>query len=288
MNKEKLIVVRGGGDLASGLIHKLWKEKFRVLILETKEPSAIRRKVAFSEAVYTGTMKVEGAKAVLVTLPLEDKWELFSEDVASIWAENDIPILVDPFGISITHLKPDVVIDAIIAKKNLGTYKEMAPLTIALGPGFQAGVDVDYVIETMRGDTLGQVITEGYALKNTGIPGEIAGVSKERVIHAPASGTLRNVRAIGDVVSKGDVIAYIEMTEGSEHILVHATIDGVLRGLIRDGYMVAKGFKIADIDPRLEERENCNRITDKAKCIAESVLEIINRIRHEDISNSSA
>ena len=149
----------------------------------------------------------------------------------------------------------------------------MAPITVALGPGFTAGEDVDAVIETMRGHSLGRVIYEGEAIKNTGIPGVIAGFSKERVLHSPAAGVMRNVKKITDTVGKGETIALIETKEGD--IPVVATIDGLLRGLIRDGYPVTKGFKIADIDPRLQEYENCFTISDKARCIAGGVVEAI-------------
>ena len=162
------------------------------------------------------------------------------------------------------------MVDAIIAKVNMGTHRGMAPFTVALGPGFTAGVDVDVVIETSRGHKLGRVIKEGTAKPNTGIPGIIGGYGKERVMHSPAEGILRNVHAIGDIVEAGTEIAYIETEEG--HVPVLATITGIIRGLIRDQYPVVKGFKIADIDPRKEELENCWLISDKARCIAGSVL----------------
>jgi xanthine dehydrogenase accessory factor len=184
-----------------------------------------------------------------------------------------VPILVDPEGKSIDILKPDILIDAILAKVNLGTTKDMAGLTIALGPGFSAGEDVDFVIETKRGHNLGRIISKGTATPNTGIPGNIGGYTKERVIHALAAGTIRNIRKIGDVVQKGEPIAYIE--NGTEKINVNATITGIIRGLIRDGYPVTVGFKIADIDPRQEELSNCFTISDKARCIAGSVLELV-------------
>jgi xanthine dehydrogenase accessory factor len=165
------------------------------------------------------------------------------------------------------------VVDGILAKKNMGTNRNMAPITVALGPGFVAGEDVDAVIETKRGHHLGRVLWNGSAAPNTGIPGIIGGYGKERVIHCPAKGILRNVKKITDLVSKGEVIAVVETEEGV--IPVEATLDGILRGLIRDGYPVKPGFKIADIDPRLDERQNCFTISDKARCIAGGVLEAI-------------
>ena len=165
------------------------------------------------------------------------------------------------------------VIDAILAKKNLGTNRNMAPITLALGPGFVAGEDVDAVIETKRGHNLGRVLWEGAAAPNTGIPGIIGGYGKERVIHCPAKGILRNVKKITDTVSRGEVIAVVETEDGN--VPVEATLDGILRGLIRDGYPVHVGFKMADIDPRAEEYENCFTISDKARCIAGGVLEAL-------------
>ena len=239
MKKSDLIIVRGAGDLATGTINRLKKSGFRLLVLETDYPAAIRRQVALSEAVYSKSACVEGVEAVRV-------------------------------------------VDAILAKHNLGTNKNMAPLTIALGPGFTAGVDVDVVIETKRGHNLGRVIREGSAYPNTGIPGIIGGYGAERVIHAPAEGLLKNKSKIGDIVEKGQVIAVIEASDKENESAsdikkteVRATIDGLLRGLIRDNYPVTKGFKIADIDPRKEELANCFTISDKARCIAGSVLEVI-------------
>ena len=259
---NQVIVVRGGGDLATGTIHCLWSAGFRVLVLEAKHPAAIRRQVSLSEAVYEATATVEGLNAVRI------------DDISQmeqVWAEGKVPMLVDPEGACLEQVKPAVVVDAIIAKKNLGTHRGMAPKTIALGPGFVAGEDVDVVVETSRGHKLGRVIRQGTAKPNTGIPGIIGGYGKERVMHSPAEGVLRNVHAIGDIVEAGTEIAYIETAEG--HVPVLATISGIIRGLIRDGYPVTVGFKIADIDPRREELENCWLISDKARCIAGSVLQ---------------
>lgn len=326
---EQLIIVRGGGDMATGTIHKLWSAGFPVLILETEYPAAIRRQVALSEAVYQGEAAVEGLTAVRIGGPKErwpemgpggreaaggesigaavngaeiagaaangtetsgaeasgaeaDREEALYEakikaeweaQIRAVHKAGKVPIMVDPSGRSIGILKPDVVVDAIIAKENLGTSRSMAPLTIALGPGFTAGLDVDAVIETKRGHNLGRIIRQGEAAPNTGIPGNIGGYTAERVIHAGTAGILKNVCKIGDIVSKGDEIARIEGKTGSEK--VEATIDGVIRGLIRDGFPVTEGFKIADIDPRREELINCFTISDKARCIAGSVLEVV-------------
>ncbi len=261
---ENLIIVRGGGDLATGTICKLKKCGFPVLILEMGNPSAIRRNVAFSEAVYQGVHTVEDMtchKAGSFVQALE------------FLAEGKLTVLVDPSGEVIPKLKPLAVVDAILAKKNLGTNRNMAPITVALGPGFVAGVDVDAVIETKRGHNLGRVLWQGSAAPNTGIPGRIGGYDRERVIHSPAAGILRNVKAITDTVSKGEIIALVETQAGT--VPVKATLDGILRGLIRDGYPVREGFKMADIDPRTDEYDNCFTVSDKARCIAGGVLEAI-------------
>ncbi|MDO4276133.1 MAG: selenium-dependent molybdenum cofactor biosynthesis protein YqeB [Eubacteriales bacterium] len=256
----RCIVVRGGGDLASGVIHRLYRCGYRVLILESRRPSSIRRMVSFSEAVYDGEAFVEGVLARRISS---------IEECSQAWEAGEIPLLADPEALCMREWKPEGVIDAILAKRNLGTDKAMAPLTIALGPGFEAGDDVDYVVETMRGHNLGRIITEGTALPNTGIPGVVAGVSRERVIHSPAEGIIAVKAEIADLVEQGQILAYVGETP------VKATISGVLRGIIRDGYEVWKGMKIADIDPRKEEKQNCYTISDKARCIAGSVVEIL-------------
>ncbi|MGM9519354.1 MAG: selenium-dependent molybdenum cofactor biosynthesis protein YqeB [Phascolarctobacterium sp.] len=259
------IVVRGGGDLATGVIHRLWRSGFTPLVLECARPAAIRRQVALCEAVYAGKATVEGMTGVLI--------HSLSEAVA-VWQEGQVPIFVDEKASCVQILQPDIVIDAIIAKKNLGTTMEMAPMTIALGPGFKAGTDVHAVVETKRGHNLGRVITQGSAAPNSGIPGIIAGYGKERVLHAPVAGVLHIVQDIGCVVEKGQVIAEITTASG-EVVPVEATLTGIIRGMIREGFPVTKGFKIADIDPRQEELANCFTISDKARCIAGSVLELV-------------
>ena len=274
MNKKILIICRGGGDLATGIVHRLFRAGFPVLVLETDSPAAIRRQVSFSEAVYDGTATVEGVTAERIA----------SADRASVdhvLEAGRVPLLVDPEGSSIPLLKPDIVVDAIIAKKNLGTAKEMAPLVIGVGPGFTAGEDVDLVVESMRGHNLARIFTTGSALPNTGIPGNIGGFTKERVLHAEAAGYMKNIRKIGDIVEKGEEIAriYEKMTEdgifSGSYVSVEASISGIIRGLIREGYHFQKGFKIADIDPRESELANCFTISDKARNIGGSVLEAV-------------
>lgn len=267
---KDLIIVRGGGDLATGTIHKLVKCGFSVLVLEVDNPSAIRRNVSFCEAVYQNEYMVEGVTCFKANS---------LEQAQTMLKQKKLVILTDTDGKSISKLKPMAVVDAIIAKKNMGTNKNMAPITVALGPGFVAGTDVDAVIETKRGHNLGRVIWQGSAYPNTGIPGVIGGFGKERVIHSPAKGILHNVCKITDIVTKGQTIAVIKTDDGD--IPVSATIDGILRGLIRDGYPVTQGFKIADIDPRKDEYQNCFTISDKARCIAGGVVEAIMQLKGE-------
>lgn len=274
MNKKILIICRGGGDLATGIVHRLFRAGFPVLVLETDSPAAIRRQVSFSEAVYDGTATVEGVTAERIA-------SANRASVNHVLEEGRVPLLVDPEGSSLPLLKPDIVVDAIIAKKNLGTAKEMAPLVIGVGPGFTAGEDVDLVVESMRGHNLARIFTTGSALPNTGIPGNIGGFTKERVLHAETAGYMKNIRQIGDIVEKGEEIAriYEKMTEdgtfSGSYVSVEASISGIIRGLIREGYHFQKGFKIADIDPRESELANCFTISDKARSIGGSVLEAV-------------
>jgi xanthine dehydrogenase accessory factor len=197
-------------------------------------------------------------------------------EISQCWEEGTVPVAIDPQGELISILKPLAVVDAILAKKNLGTKIGMAPITIGLGPGFAAGIDVDVVIETMRGHSLGRLIFEGSAIPDTGIPGDIAGHSGDRVIRSPHSGVIENVSEIGDTVSKGSVIALVDGTA------VTASIDGILRGILRNNSKVSSGMKIADIDPRLSERPNCFFISEKARNIAGGVLEAILYLQNKE------
>lgn len=305
IKKNLLIICRGAGDLATGIIHRLHRAGHRVIALETDYPAAIRRQVSFCEAVYDGSAVVEGVTARLVPALADaetdtetysgendtpaahivsEKWD--SSAIEAVLEAGEVPLLIDPKGESIALLKPDVVVDAIIAKKNLGTTIDMAPLVIGVGPGFTAGQDVHLVIESMRGHNLARIITDGMAQPNTGVPGNIAGFTSERVIHAPAAGYIHDVRKIGDIVQKGDEIARIYPDKESydnalsEYVPVNATITGIIRGLIREGYYFRKGFKIADIDPRESEITNCFTISDKARSIAGSVIEAVSAFEH--------
>lgn len=305
IKKNLLIICRGAGDLATGIIHRLHRAGHRVIALETDYPAAIRRQVSFCEAVYDGSAAVEGVTARLVPALADaetdtetdsgindtpaahiasEMWD--SSAIEAVLEAGEVPLLIDPKGESIALLKPDVVVDAIIAKKNLGTTINMAPLVIGVGPGFTAGQDVHLVIESMRGHNLARIITDGMAQPNTGVPGNIAGFTSERVIHAPAAGYIHDVRKIGDIVQKGDEIARIYPDKESydnalsEYVPVNATITGIIRGLIREGYYFREGFKIADIDPRESELTNCFTISDKARSIAGSVLEAVSAFEH--------
>lgn len=274
MKDNKMIIVRGGGDLATGTIHRLWSAGFDVLVLETDKPAAIRRQVSVCEAVYQGETIIEGMKARLVSN---------DEEVYKAFTENVVPVLIDPEGINIDRFSHYMLIDAIMAKKNLGTTKAMADITIALGPGFEAGKDVDYVIETKRGHNLGRIIASGFAVPNSGIPGNIGGYSKERVIKSPCEGEFIALKKIGDIVKSGETVA--EVISGNNRASVKTEIAGILRGILKSGYEVTEGFKVADVDPRIEELKNCFTISDKARCIAGSVLEICVRVLNDKIIN---
>lgn len=265
MTSDMLIIVRGGGDIATGAIQKLHRAGFPVLVLEIAQPTAIRRCVALSEAVYEGEWTVEDITAVRAA-------DL--DQAISILDSGKVPLLVDPQCAVLDQVQPLALVDAILAKRNLGTSRQMAGITVALGPGFIAGEDVDIVVETMRGHNLGRLIFSGSALPNTGTPGLIEGAGRERVIHAPADGVIHSLKVIGDLVEKGSTIAWI----GDVPVL--ASLDGILRGLIRDGFPVTQGLKIADIDPRESERANCFTISDKARCIGGGVLEAVMHLRN--------
>lgn len=267
---KDLIIVRGGGDLASGIIYKLYKSGFSVLICEISKPSSIRRFVSFSEAIYDRQQTVENLTCY--------KAENINQ-AKQMLDENKLVIIHDETMECLNYLSPIAVVDAIIAKKNLGTNKNMAPITVAAGPGFSAPDDVDAVVETKRGHNLGKIIYSGCAEKNTGVPGMIGGYAEERVIRSPSEGIIEVLCNITDIVKKGQIIAYI--INQNEKVPVYATIDGLLRGMIRNNYPVTKGFKIADIDPRLDEKDNCFTISDKARCIAGGVLEAILYLRNE-------
>ncbi len=254
------IAMRGAGDLATGVALRLHRSGFEnLLLLETKHPLAVRRLVSFSEAVCRGKMSVEGVTA----RHIKDVAE-FGECIAG----REIPLLVDPGAGSFAQYQPDVVIDAIIAKRNTGTGIDDAELVIGLGPGFDAGVDVHLVVETMRGHGLGRVVREGTALPDTGIPGSIAGFTHQRLLRAPNDGVFETACDIGDEVVAGERVATVAGTP------VVAHVSGVLRGLLRSNTPVSLRTKLGDIDPR-GEVAFCSTSSDKAMAVAGGVLEAI-------------
>jgi xanthine dehydrogenase accessory factor len=259
-----LVVVRGAGDLATGTMIRLVRSGFSVVALETAIPTAIRRTVAFSEAVYEGEAAVEGLLA---------KRAATAAEAGELARRGILPVLVDPLCESLPELQPMALVDAILAKRNLGTHPGMARIVVALGPGFEAPRDARAVIETNRGHYLGRVILEGSAEPDTGTPGVIGGQGSARVVHAIADGSVEALRDIGDMVSKGEPILAIREPGGGLAKMT-SPLDGVLRGLIRPGIEVRRGLKIADVDPR-GEREHCFSVSDKARAVAGGVLEAI-------------
>ena len=259
---KTLIVIRGAGDLATGTAVRLHRAGFPVVMLDIAQPTVIRRTVAFAEALLSGTAVVEGIAAKRCSV----------DDARGTALSGVVAVVEDPEGKTIPVLQPEVVVDAILAKKNLGTTRDMAPLTIALGPGFEAGKDVDAVIETKRGHTLGRVIYSGTAIPNTGIPGIIEGYGKERVMHSPCAGTFMAVCGIGDLVKAGQTVAYVEGKDG--RVPVKTQIAGKIRGMLFSGLPVTEGFKVADVDPRGEKADHTT-CSDKTFSIAGGVLEAV-------------
>ncbi len=252
------VVIKGAGDLASGVAYRLFKSGFTIITTEIAHPLVVRRTVSFAEAVYAGTVAVEGITAALAD----------SREQALDMAEHGIiPVLIDPEARIIKEVHPEIVVDAIMAKENRFTRIDDAPLVIGLGPGFVAGVDVDAVIETKRGHSLGRVIYDGSAIPNTGVPGEVMGYAKERLLKAPVDGVVKSCCTIGDQVNQGDVVAYVDDTP------IKAEMNGVVRGMLKDGIWVPYRTKLGDIDPRRET--DCHTISDKALAIGGGVLEAV-------------
>jgi len=257
---DLIVLIRGAGEMASGVAHRLHQSHFKVCMLEIDQPLAVRREVSFCEAIYEGEKTVEGVQAKFISKP---------EQISSLWKAGKIALLVDPDLKKTKHfLKPDVLIDAIMAKKNLGTKIDDAPLVIGLGPGFAAGKDVHLVVETNRGHHLGKVIRNGTAEQDSGTPGEIGGYTVQRVLRTMKKGIFHPHKEIGDKVNKGSVVAVID------DFPAIAEISGIVRGLLHEGVEVKKGMKVGDIDPR-GKRELCFTISDKARAIAGGVLEAI-------------
>ncbi|NFE94281.1 selenium-dependent molybdenum cofactor biosynthesis protein YqeB [Clostridium botulinum] len=254
-----MIVIKGAGDLATGVATRLKKSGFDIVMTEISQPTTVRRTVAFSQVVYDKKVEVEGITAELASN---------KENIKKIVEEGNVAVLVDEKAKIIDEIKPKIIIDAIIAKKNLGTKIDDANIVIALGPGFTAGIDCHCVIETKRGHYLGKAIYKGSAIPNTGVPGEVGGFSKERIIRATTDGKIAPVSKIGDYVKKGDIVAYVNETP------VLAKLDGIVRGMLQKDVSVFKGMKSGDIDPRCE-KNHCFTISDKARSIGGGVLEAI-------------
>jgi xanthine dehydrogenase accessory factor len=256
---DLLVVIRGGGDLGSGVALRLWRAGFPVVVLESERPIAVRRTVSFAEAVYAGQSWVEEARGVLAGSAAE------AQDLIKTGA---VPVLIDPSASSLESLRPEIVVDAIMAKRNTGTRSDMASFVVALGPGFTAGDDVRAVVETNRGPHLGRVIWQGRAEPDSGAPGPVAGITKARVLRAPATGTLRCRRSIGDIVEAGEVVAEVHGRS------IVAAFTGLVRGLAQDGLEVENGMKVGDLDPRLDPRL-CRLVSDKSLAVAGGVLEAV-------------
>jgi len=253
------VVVKGGGDLGTGVAVRLRRCGFGVIVTEIPAPTVIRRTVAFAEAVYAGRQVVEGIEARRVGA---------AADVPETLRRGVVPVLVDPDAHVARSLGPDILVDATVSKRNVGTRITDAPIVIGLGPGLKAGVDCHAVVETNRGHDLGRVILEGEAEPDTAVPGVIAGAGTERVLRAPRDGVFRATRAIGDRVAPGDAVATVDGEP------VATAIGGILRGLLRSGLRVEAGLKIGDVDPRAR-REHCFTISDKALAVAGGVLEAL-------------
>ncbi len=256
---QPVVLIKGAGEVASGVAHRLFRSHFRVCMTEIHQPQAVSRGVAFCEVIHDGEKEVEGVIAKLVAS---------KEEILKAWEEQRLPLLVDPEASVKEILHPGVVIDAIMAKKNLGTEITDAPLVIGLGPGFYAGRDVHMVVETSWSDNLGRVILEGEAEKDTGIPIPICGLTLERVLHAPTPGLFLTNKEIGDVVATGEVVASV----GGQP--VRAEVSGVIRALLRSGIEVKRDTKLGEIDPS-GNKEACFHIRGRIRAIAGGVLEAI-------------
>jgi xanthine dehydrogenase accessory factor len=257
--RRLVVLIKGGGEVASGVAHKLARARLRVCLTETARPLAVSRGVAFCEAVYDGEKEVEGVTARRVES---------ASEILKLWRDGLIAVVVDPETSVRKAIKPDVLVDAIMAKENLGTRIGHAPLVIGLGPGFRAGKDVHLVVETNNSERLGRVILEGEAEKNTGIPVAIGGLTKERALHADRDGLFLTDREIGDAAKAGEVIATVDGKP------VRAEIDGIVRAMLRNEVEVTKGTKLGEIDPS-GNIEDCYTIRPRVRAIAGGVLEAI-------------
>jgi xanthine dehydrogenase accessory factor len=265
--QNNYVVIQGGGDLASGVAHKLFRSGMKVIILEMAQPLCVRRTVSFAQAVLDKRTEIEGIQAALADTP---------DDIRKILSDYKIPVYIADLPAVIDRFHPETIVNATLSKKNNGMTKNLAPLTIALGPGFIAGKDADIVVETQRGHNLGKLIYDGPAAANTGIPGKVMGYGVERVLRAPCNGTIKHVHDIGSLVKKGDIVCYVE------NMPVKAPFDGMVRGMIMDQRHVPKGVKIGDVDPR-RDKDYCFTFSDKARAIGGAVLEAILHYRVQNL-----
>lgn len=262
MKLDLVVLIKGAGEMATGVAWRLYNSGFKVVMTEAPRPLAVRRAVSYSEVLYTKSKVVEGVEARLADSP---------DQIAAFWEQGVMPVLMDPELTLLEQLQPPVLLEATIAKRNTGISKNMAPLVIALGPGYEAGVDAHFVVETNRGHNLGRLYTEGRAEPNTGIPGTIAGKSWERVLRAPIGGVFEPRLDLGDMAEKGEVVA----TVAGEPVI--ANVGGILRGLLRGGTEVVMDQKLGDVDPR-GDSAFLHTISEKARCVGGSVLEAIMRV----------
>lgn len=260
-----LVIIKGAGDIASGIALRLKHAKFDIVMTDLERPTAIRRTVCFSQAIVNGTAKVEDVKAERANN---------TNEIYEIIKRGNIAVIADEKADCVGVLKPDFVIDAILAKKNLGTKITDAPVVIAVGPGFTVGVDCHAVVETQRGHYLGRVFFEGSAAENTGVPGNIGGYTTERIIRAVKDGIFTPVCQIGDTVEAGQIVAYVDGEP------VKCLIGGVLRGILPENTPVYKGMKSGDVDPRCK-KEHCYSVSDKALAVGGGVLEAMLRLKEE-------
>lgn len=263
-----MILIRGAGDIASGIALRLYRCGFTLAMTDLSKPTSIRRTVCFSEAILHGTCSVEGVTAERASS---------LEDASKIWQRGHIPVFPDDAGTVLPLLRPSAVIDGRLAKVNLGTAITDAPIVIAVGPGFTAGVDCHAVVETQRGHYLGRAIYEGAAAANTGVPGNIGGYTVERIIRSPRAGIFHPVHTIGDQVEANEIVAYVDDQP------VKCQIGGILRGILPEGTQVHQGMKSGDVDPRCKP-EHCLCASDKALSVGGGVLEALLHFGYSDKS----
>lgn len=265
-----IVAIRGGGEIGTAIAHKLKRSGFKVFIIENDTPISIRRTVAYAQAVFNGEMTVEGIKGVNVS---------DAEGIITAWEKREIPVIVDSRCDILNEIPVDILVDAIMARKNTGTTRDMAAITIATGPGFTAGNDVDIVIETKKGHDQGRLIFEGAAEPETDIPGESEGVERNKVANAPVDGIIVTHAHVGEMVKKGALMAEVD------GVAIYAQISGIVRGIIHDGSLVWKGLKVLEIDPDVSP-EQCYRLSQRSRDVAGGVLEAVLYLKQQHQLNT--